>query len=217
MALTTMQECAVIEFFITAFIKCESKVERNKLVLRFEDEFGKSIVEWKTKAREALIDHGSNIYILKEYIELTEGNYKKSIKNSCKIRPLEEKDLDQIRELINKALNIHLLDNEKYEKFVGIPYSLVACNGEEILGVILADSVCKVFFDEIWVDVFAVSEGVRGQGIGTKLFEQLKSIAISERKNVINIHTERNREAYQIYKHWGFKEIEGAQMECFCI
>lgn len=218
MALTKFQEQAVIDLFVMAFKSSKTQDECKTVFLQFESDFGKSIPDWKVKCRLALIEQSADSKELKTYHELTNGNnWTSALSSVCVVRALKKDDLSQIREIINQSLNLQMLDNKDLEKFVETRYSFVACIDDEIVGVILADDVCKLFFSEIWIDVFAVAEYVRGQGIGKKLLNHLKQTAVDEKKNVLNTHTERDRTAYQIYKHWGFKEIEGVQMEKFCI
>ena len=54
MALTHRQVEGVISLFTTSFINCSNEDERKKMIVNFEDTFGKSIAEWQTKCREAI-------------------------------------------------------------------------------------------------------------------------------------------------------------------
>lgn len=136
MALTKSQEQAVIRLFALAFKSCDNIKEQKKMYLQFENEFGKGINDWKEKCRNALQEQSSDEEIIEAYNALSIRNNKNNLEEKYLIRPLERKDLGQVKELMNASLNTLIYEDEQIEKFLKKKYSFVAYAGDEILGVL---------------------------------------------------------------------------------
>lgn len=214
MALTKTQENAVIHLWINTFASCDNVENRKKIYLEFAAEFGNGIADWKQKGKAVLSNMGFNDTLLTEYDKL--ASEEKDEKFICDIRMLEENDFEQVKEILKNELSVFIFDENTMRKFINSKYSYVACDGEQIFGVVLADSVSKIYYDEIWIEALAVANNLQGYGIGKKLFDQICKIGIEEKKYNIKLYTERNRESYHIYKHWGMKETNGVHMEMYC-
>lgn len=89
----------------------------------------------------------------------------------------------------------------------------MACNNDEILGVILGYPVPDLSSDAIYIDTFVVAESIRGSGVGKRLLVELSKQNRTDNICVMRLQTEKTREAYQIYKHLGFRESSLVHME----
>ena len=136
MALTKSQEQAVIRLFALAFKSSNNIKEQKKMYLQFENEFGKGINDWKEKCRNALQEQSSDEEIIEAYNALSIRNNKNNLEEKYLIRPLERKDLGQVKELMNASLNTLIYEDEQIEKFLKTKYSFVAYAGDEILDVL---------------------------------------------------------------------------------
>jgi len=59
----------------------------------------------------------------------------------------------------------------------------------------------------LFIDVMAVDESLRGQGIGRALFDYIRRYAASEHFDGVELQVNaRNTAAYHMYKHYGFTE-----------
>lgn len=211
MALTKSQTNGVINLFAKTFVNSNNAKERKKLFIDFEDVFGKEIVEWKSLCREKIREYASEPEIISCFDEFLDRNRKLQIWNDTyQVRLLKETDLEQVRQLINNAfaMVLTLYDDNKFEKFISSGYSVVACNEEEILGVALAYEIPDLNINAIYLDTFTVAENVRGYGLGRKMISHIQSLAVSNNIYKMKLQTDRKMEAYQIYKHWGFEEID---------
>lgn len=215
MALTKAQADSVIRLFILSFASENDNQKRKKLFIEFEDIFGKGIKNWQVICREKL-EQGIDNQIIKEHFEkLIYRNEKKSVSNSYTIRKLEKSDFEEVRMMINSAFDFVLTfyDDYKIEKFMESGYSFVACHNDEILGVILGYLVPDLNLDVIYIDTLVVAESARGSGIGKKLLAQVSKQAQFDKVHILRLQTEKNSDAYQIYKHLGFCETKLVQMK----
>lgn len=117
--------------------------------------------------------------------------------------------------MINSAFDFVLTfyDDYKIEKFMESGYSFVACHNDETLGVILGYLVPDLNLDVIYIDTLVVAESARGSGIGKKLLAQVSKQAQFDKVHILRLQTEKNSDAYQIYKHLGFCETKLVQMK----
>lgn len=108
-------------------------------------------------------------------------------------------------------------EEHKFTKFLENEYSFVLCEKGNILGVILSCQIPSVTMDAIYIDSFAVVEYARGCGVGKRLFEHLCNKMKKDGIWLLKLQTQRDREAYEIYKHWEFEEIDMVQMKRYVI
>ncbi len=218
MALTKKQIEGVTNLFVASFINSSNELDRKKVLIEFEDAFGKSICEWKSICREKIEQRTSDNSIIGCFDEIINRSEQTNITNEYVVRMLEEADLEQVRELINSAFGMCLTfyDDEKFKKFIESGYSVVACNDEEIVGVALAFEMPDYNIATIYLDTFAVAEHVRGCGIGKKMLKHVQKLGKSGgRAGKIKLQTDRKIDAYYIYKHWGFQEDELVHMHSY--
>ena len=211
MALTKNQAEGVLDLLIKSFINNDSQQERKKLLIEFEDIFGKSIPDWKTICRNRLIQHTSDKTVLDRFDEVVSREKQTDNAEGYTIRLLEKADLLQVRELINGAFAMCLTvyDEERFEKFIKSGYSIVACNDDEVVGALLAYEMPDYNVATVYIDTFVVAEFMRDCGIGKRLLQYVQDLA-RENSGIrkIKLQTDKKREAYNIYRHWGFQEDE---------
>lgn len=219
MALTHRQVEGVISLFATSFINCNNEGERKKMIVNFEDTFGKSIAEWQTKCREAICATTNREDAISSFDNILN---KSEIDQSAlyQIRMLEVEDLPQVRELINVTFGMGLYeeDDGKLNKFIQSGYSVVASYDDEICGVALAYEIPELSRCSLYLDTFAVAESLRGCGIGKKMLKHIQSICRKKGGHgvyKIKLQTDRKIETYQIYKHWGFGEDDLVHMHMY--
>lgn len=215
MALTKKQVEGVTNLFVASFVNSSNELERKKALIEFEDAFGRSICEWKSICREKIEQRTSDNSVIDCFDKIISRNEQTNIADEYIVRMLEATDLEQVRELINSIFGMCLTfyDDDKLKKFIESGYSVVACNGEEIVGVALAFEMLDYNMATIYMDTFAVAECVRGHGIGKKMFKHIQKLGKSSgRSGKMKLQTDRKIDAYHIYKHWGFQEDELVHM-----
>lgn len=219
MALTKKQIEGVINLFVASFINSSSGLDRKKTLIEFEDAFGKSICEWKGICREKIEKYTSDNSVIECFDEIINRHEQTNNIDEYTVRKLEETDLAQIREIINDVFGMCLTfyDDYKLKKFIESEYSVVACNGEEIVGVALAFEMPDYNIATIYLDTFAVVEYLRGCGIGKKMLKHIQKVGKTEGVSKIKLQTDRKIDAYYIYKHWGFQEDELTHMHSYFI
>ena len=210
MALTKLQAEAVVKLFALSFAHNDSEKIRKEIFLEFEDTFGRGIADWHSICKEIIEQHTSDKDVIEHFDMLVYRKENQNEWSECLIRQLKESDLEAVIELINSAFSMMLTsyDNERFEKFMESGYSFVACNNDEILGVVLGYLAPDLNMDAVYLDTFTVSETVRGHGIGRMLLRHVSKCASSNHIHLLKLHTNRSIEAYKIYKHWGFRESE---------
>ena len=217
MALTQKQIEGVVNLFVRIFMDCKDKEEQKLLCINFEDTFGKGIGDWKEKCKEQLVKCKAEEDIISQFDEISNRKQNKDTQIEYSIRLMEENDFEQVRELINKAFDLGLtyFDDNKLKGYLETGYSIVAYRDDEILGVLLAYETPELVMANIYVDTFTVAECVRGCGIGENMINYLQNIAREKEKRVytLRLHTNKKIEAYQIYNHWGFHEMDRVVMK----
>lgn len=215
MALTNAQENSIIRLFVTAITSCKNSEQMKKVIFEFEADFGNLVAGWKDKTKQVLVERNVSQELLEMWGQVVEKN---EVVHSIdyEIRMIEDQDYIQIKEILKNELNVFMFEEKTLKKFANSKYSYVACNGDQVLGVLLAGPVSKLFHDEIWIEILAVAGNLQGNGIGKSLFEHICSVASEEKKYSVKLCTERNRTAYHIYKHWGMKETQGVYLEKDC-
>ena len=108
-------------------------------------------------------------------------------------------------------------EEHKFTKFIENEYSFAICEKGNVMGVLMACQLPSVSMDAIFIDNFAVAEYARGGGAGKKLFKQLCRKMKEDGIRLVKLQTQRDREALEIYKHWGFEEVDMVQMERYII
>lgn len=221
MALTAKQADAIIKLFAKTFVNSTCEKERKVTLRSFEDAFGKSIMNWQMKCREEICKSDTDEGTINCYDALLDKT-NDDLLDSYEIRLFEASDLNQVRELINVTFHMGLIeeDDDKFNAFINSGYSVVAVCGEEICGVALAYEVPELSKCTLYLDTFAVAESLRNCGIGKKMLKHIQAICREKKGrgvNKIKLQTDRNIEAYQIYKHWGFGETELTHMQLYFI
>lgn len=219
MSLTKSQTDSVMKLFVLSFAAENDVQERKKLFLEFEDTFGKGIKDWQMQCENKL-EQGTDNQIIKEHFKkLISRSDRQNRAEDYTIRKLEKADFEAVRVLLNEVFRFSLTcyDDYKIEKFMNDGYSFVACHNDEILGVILGCLIPDLNSKVIYVDTLAVAENIRGCGIGKRLLAQVSRQAIINKIHVLRLQTEKDSDAYQIYKHLNFRETNLVQMIKFCI
>lgn len=221
MALTQKQIAGVVNLFVRALINSEDKEEQKLLCINFEDTFGKSIEDWKEKCKEKLVEYKAKEDVIDKFDEISNRKQNKVTQIEYSIRMMEEHDFGQVRELINQAFDLGLTyyDDDKLKEYSKNGYSIVAYREDEILGVLLAYETPELVMSNIYIDTFTVAECVRGCGIGESMINYVQNIAKEKEKGVYTLRllTNKNIEAYQIYKHWGFQEMDRVVMKRYFV
>ncbi len=214
MALIKTQIEAILNLFVSSFVNGCNEKERKALVIQFGDAFGKSISDWKNMCREKIAERTSDNSVTECFDRITNCVEETINTDEYEVRLLEENDLSQVREIINAifAMALTFYDDDKFKKFISSGYSVVACNGEEIVGVALAYEMPDYNIDTIYLDTFAVSEHLRGYGIGKKMLKYIQKLGTPDQIKKMKLQTDRKIDAYHIYKHWGFQDDELVHM-----
>lgn len=217
MALTQKQISGVIKLFVKTFVNSKSEEERKLLCVNFEDTFGNGILDWKEKCKEQLMEYKIDENIIKKFDEISNRKQNQTDRLEYSIRLLEEKDFVQVRELINQAfdLGLTIYDDDRMKEFIKTGYSIVAYREDEVLGVLMAYETPELLMSNIYIDTFTVAESVRGCGMGEKMIAYIQDIARCKEKIVYTLRLQTNKklDAYQIYKHWGFQEMDRVVMK----
>ncbi len=219
MALTQRQMEGVMSLFVKAFINASNERERKKTVIDFEDTFGRSISDWKRICREQIEQICSDKKIVDAYDTLVNRNVVSNPGEEYEIRSFVKEDLTAVCELLNASFEMYItpFDEHKFVKYLESGYSFVICAEGSILGVLLAQKIPSLIMDIVYIESFAVAESVRGRGIGKRLFRRLCKQMKADGIWSLRLQTERTREAYEIYKHWGFEEVDMVQMKRYVV
>lgn len=210
MALRKAQKEMAITLFVKAFSATEDEKSRKELYIQFSDAYEGSIKEWKNKVETEIEDDN----IKEEFINLTNRETKKDIKEFVTVELLKKEDLKQISYLASKELDMMpWVENEigpnSLVDFVNSGYSYVAKREDVILGFILAYK-CPTYGGHyyLYIDTFVVNSDAQGNGIGKMLIQKLKENMFENRIYRVKLMTKRDITAYKIYKHLGFEEVE---------
>lgn len=151
MALTKLQADAVIKLFVSSFSNESNEKNRKKIFIDFEDAFGKGIADWQSICKEEMEHYTSNKGVMEHFDMLIHRKEGQSVCCDYLIRELAESDLKAVIELINCAFSMRLTsyDNERFKKFMESGYSFVACNNNDILGVVLGYFAPNLSMDEV--------------------------------------------------------------------
>ena len=205
MALSATQADAVVTLFVDGFLLETDVLKRKRMVQNFEDNFGRGITDWKERLLKALEEKTTDEKILEEYRMLSGRTVLKG--EDFTYRAFCEQDFPAVRELLNRAFDMCITeyDNEQIKKLVN-GYSMVACDKDDILGVALTYVIPGLHFDKLYVESLAVSEHARGQGIARRLLNEIQKKGYKNKVYTMQLITNRQLEAYQMYKHLGFGE-----------
>lgn len=204
MALSKLQAEEVLELFLTIFANEETGANRKRIFQRFDDVFGGGITNWKKLTLDVMNERSFENAVINEFSSLIEGNKKDS---DYEYRELCEDDFIMVRELLNRAFDMILteFDNEHLKKFIN-GYSLVACDKGNILGVIMCYPIMSLQSNMLYIDSLVVAEDARGQGIARALLDNVRTRAIKKRIYCLKLMTDKQLDAYQMYRHLGFNE-----------
>ena len=210
MALRKAQKEMSVTLFTKAFSTTEDKQNRKELFIQFCDAFDGSICDWKETVEQELGDE----HLRAEFQELCNSKGKTEIKKYVTIEPLAVDDLEQITYLARKELDMlpWIRDARKQDSiydFVDEGYSFVAKRENVILGFILAHK-CPTYggYYYLYVDTFVVGRDAQGYGIGKMLLSKIRENMFENGIFSVKLMTQREKNAYQIYKHLGFEEME---------
>lgn len=220
MALTDRQTKSVIRLFSKAFVSAADDRERKKILLDFEDTFGRNILGWEQICKEQIEVFSKDAKVMSLYVELINRKDKEDEKSKVyEIRNIQEKDLPFVRELLNAVFDMSLtsFDNQRFQKYLKSGYSYVLCDEGSVLGVVLAYAMPSLSMEAVYIDNFAVAESMQGCGIGRRLFDYLCNAVHESGIWSLRLQTEKTREAYEIYKHWGFEEVDMVQMKKYVL
>lgn len=205
MALSRLQAEEVLELFVNNFVSAGTGIDRKRVFQRFEDVFGKGIVQWHELAVDIMCKKNVEEGVVEEFNNLSEE--KPRDENPYEYRELRETDFVMVRELINRAFDTILLekDDEHLKKFIN-GYSFVACEQENIVGVIMCYPIMSLHSDVIYVDSLTVAEHARGVGIARNLLNSVHRKAVKNGIYCLKLMTDKQLEAYQMYRHLGFDD-----------
>ncbi len=210
MALRKAQKEMAITLFAKAFSATEDEKSRKELYIQFNDAYEGSIKEWKNKVEAEIEDDN----IKEEFINLTNRETKKDIKEFVIVELLKKEDLKQISYLASKELDMmpwveREIGPDSLVDFVNSGYSYVAKREDVILGFILAYK-CPTYGGHyyLYIDTFVVNSDAQGNGIGKMLLQKLKENMLKNRIYSVKLMSKRDIAAYNIYKHLGFEEME---------
>lgn len=215
MALTKKQAEAFIKLFVNAFVNAKSEDEQKQLYLEFEDNMGRSIKDWETESYKLLSDYPCDEAVVECFRRLWNRKENDTNQAYC-VRELRKEDLPQLKDLIKAVFEIYLTsaEDERLCKFIDSGYSFVACNDDEIVGAVLGVAeLSDLCWDGVYINTLVVSENLRGLGIGKKLIHRVEEEVAANNMNFIRLQTDRNIEAYKMYKHLGFKEMNLTAMK----
>ncbi|MBQ5676922.1 MAG: GNAT family N-acetyltransferase, partial [Lachnospiraceae bacterium] len=164
MALSRLQADEVLELFVNNFISADVGTGRKRVFQRFEDAFGNGIVQWHELVVDIMNKKEIESSVLEEFKNLSEKNPRKE--TPYEYRELREEDFPMVRELLNRAFETILIekDDKHLKKFIN-GYSFVACEQENIVGVIMCCPIISLHSDMLYVDSLTVAEHARGVGI----------------------------------------------------
>ncbi len=219
MALNSRQVEGVIKLFSKAFISAANDNERKKILIDFEDTFGENIKDWKVLCKENIEKLSQETLVIEMFDKLANRKMDANADKEYEIRKFRKDDIPAVCEILNESLDMCItsLEEHKFAKFLDTEYSFVICENGSILGVILACLIPSVSMDAVYIDNFAIAEFVRGCGVGKKLFVHLCKKLKEEGIWLLRLQTQKTREAYEIYKHWGFEEVDMVQMKRYVI
>ena len=208
----------VMNLFTTGFVNSTDETMRRSLFIQYSDDFGHEMNNWQELCREKIKSYTSNPVVLEHY-DMLVGHIDKHIDEAdIFIRKFEADDIDEVREILNDAFRMLMLipdseDDKKFNRFLKSDYSVVAVYDGNIVGVALADVVSEISWNVLYLDSFAIKNGMRNQGIGKKMIVQIEKQASKEKIHKLVLKTDKKIEAYDIYRHWGFEESESLFMQ----
>ncbi len=209
MALRRAQMEIAVSLFTKAFSTSEDKQSRKELFIQFCDAFDGSICDWKETVEQELEDE----HLRSEFQELSDSKGKTDIKKYVTIEPLTVDDLKEISYLASKELDtapwVRADGIDSLDDFVDGGYSFVAKRENVILGFILAYK-CPTYggYYYLYIDTFVVEKDAQGYGIGKMLLSKIRENMFKNRILSVKLMTQREKNAYQIYRHLGFEEME---------
>lgn len=197
-----------MSMFVRIFSMADDENEREELYIQFADAYDGSIKDWKEKVEERLESE--------ELREKFRGvcNCKKEIdiKKFVTIEPLRLEDLGEVSGLASKELDMTPWigrEQDSIVDFVNGGRSYVARREGIVLGFILAYK-CPAYGGShyIYIDTFVVDGGAQGYGVGKMLLNQVRKDMLKEGILFLKLMTKKDIQAYKIYKHFGFEEID---------
>ncbi|MDO5424044.1 MAG: GNAT family N-acetyltransferase [Eubacteriales bacterium] len=212
MALSNKQVIEVVDLFANNFVLEPNSESRKRLFQRFGDVFGRGIVNWQDMVLKILEEKDVDSTLVKEYKDLLAPRQDENY--GYEFREMTENDFPMVYEMLNHTFDTILTsyDNEHFKKFL-TGYSFVACDKEDILGVALAYPIPGLHSDIIYVDSLAVAQYARGRGIAKKLLNTIQKKGHMNQIYCMRLITNRQLEAYQMYRHLGFQESKYVLME----
>lgn len=212
MALGKNQKDLTLELFVKAYNSETDATKRKELIIQFEDAFDGCIADW-----EGYVVENINEDLKEEFQEVVDRNSNTDFLNSLTIENIVDEDLQQISQLGIRNLDLmawvsdSISDKyyDSWKRFLKDGYSFTVKKNEEILGFALANKwpTYGGYYD-IYLDTLVVDKAVQGRGVGTMLINNLKKIVHKENAFRILLRTDKKIPAFQIYKHWGFKETK---------
>lgn len=208
MALRKIQKEIAISLFVKVFSVTEDERTRKELYIQFADAYDDSIKDWREKVEQQL----GNDELKGKFRNIYNNESQINIKEFITVESLKVEDLKEISHLASKELETMpwiRSEQDSINEFVNGGYSYVAKREDVILGFILAYK-CPSYggYYYIYIDTFVVDRDAQGYGIGRMLFEQLSKDMFHNRIFCLKLMTKREMQAYKIYKHLGFEEIE---------
>jgi GNAT superfamily N-acetyltransferase len=215
MALTKKQAEQVMNLFVLSFMGADGEKDRRKIFVDFEDVFGKSISGWQSACTEKLAKAAVGADVAGEFERLARRHEEGARLAGLTVRAMEKTDWPAVRQMINKEFDrgLTIYDEDRLNHYLDGGYSLVACSGDEVLGALLGFRIPDMNMDAVYIDTLVVGETVRGCGIGKLLLKRISKKASDDEIFTLRLQTNPAIEAYQIYRHLGFEEIELVQMK----
>lgn len=145
--------------------------------------------------------------------------------DNCMIRYALPEDYLQVETIMQQVQNLHVgwrpdiykpcspvMTQEHFDDLLAKQALLVAVYEGRIVGALAymerhVSSPTQVSRQVIFIDMMAVDEKYRHQGVGRQLFDHLKEIARDGHYDGIELQVNaRNTDAYAMYRHYGFTE-----------
>lgn len=211
MALSERQTQALLKMFIKNIVHEESKEEREKLYVEFEDSFKGIFLKWEDTIYSALVDNSVPTYIITEWQQFKNKTASRRERDDIAICDMKLEDERAIVRIIVDEIGCVPYFSEFNEtgtvkEFKDTGYSFVAKKGEEIVGVMMAQKQMSYGSNYIFIENFAVVSSFQGMGVGRLLMHHLFKLARKEKIHRINLNTQKKLKAYDIYHHMGFED-----------